>query len=197
MCVIVFKPAGVSMPDKEILKHCWESNPDGAGIILREKGELRFQKGLMTKWELKAFLEFLSNRIDLQEIELAIHFRLGTSGGINLEMTHPMDLQDPRRLYGKSEALLMHNGIIPGLGTEFESDTMMLARKLAGKSEEEIVKILQCTPGRFLFATKTNTYLIGNFSEDGGVFYSNLSWKWKMERYNYLSFYSEDYYKYI
>lgn len=180
MCVIVYKPSGIPMPDKEILRYCWDSNPDGAGVIWREDGNLNFQKGLMTIWETEAFMQYLAKQIDLQETEVAIHFRLGTSGGISVEMTHPMDLQDPRKLYGESEALLMHNGVIPGLGNQFESDTMVLARKLAGKSEEEIVRILQHTPGRFIFATKNETHLIGYFLKDNGVWYSNLLWKWKM-----------------
>ena len=36
MCVAIYKPAGVECPSIDILKACWDSNPDGRGFYIAQ-----------------------------------------------------------------------------------------------------------------------------------------------------------------
>ena len=47
MCVIVYKPAGCPMPDEATLRSCWDTNPDGAGMMLPDGDAVRIRKGFM------------------------------------------------------------------------------------------------------------------------------------------------------
>ena len=47
MCIIVYKPIGIDLPDKKTLETCFENNPDGAGFMYRKGREIRIRKGYM------------------------------------------------------------------------------------------------------------------------------------------------------
>ena len=47
MCIIVAKNAGIPMPSTEILRNCFDNNPDGAGFMLAAKNSVYGFKGLM------------------------------------------------------------------------------------------------------------------------------------------------------
>ena len=49
MCVIVAKEKGIVMPDKNILKTCFNHNPDGAGIMWNQGNAVHIRK-----WNAKA-----------------------------------------------------------------------------------------------------------------------------------------------
>lgn len=99
MCVIIHKPKGVSIPP-ETLRQCWRANPNGAGYMYFDNGELVVNKGFM---RLKNFLSEYES-INPEEKEVVIHFRLATHGEISPEQTHPFIVKGK---YG-----VMHNGII-------------------------------------------------------------------------------------
>lgn len=35
MCIIIVKNSRMDLPDKEILKRCWNKNPHGAGFMYK------------------------------------------------------------------------------------------------------------------------------------------------------------------
>ena len=114
MCVICHKAKGVRLPDAKTIRSMWDENPDGAGVMWREGGKVRYVKGFMDEDEFMKWIE--ASREALDDTECAIHFRITTHGGTNRENCHPFPLDkrtDPHSLSGRCRAVLMHNGIMP------------------------------------------------------------------------------------
>jgi hypothetical protein len=118
MCLIVYSPAG-TLFDYEIFDCAQAVNSDGIGI--------------MSAWGVERFLgPTASNKAwchlkDLQDggVPYGIHFRMATHGDVSLGNCHPFSA--PR-----SDALIMHNGIIrstAGLATSDRSDTALFVQK--------------------------------------------------------------------
>lgn len=107
MCIIIYKPAGVEL-DWNAVKIGSENHTDGTGFMVRNKKGLYFQKGLWTLGYLKQYIK------DYDKYDLGIHFRSSTSGKIDKENCHP---------FKGTNWTMMHNGTIPGFGTEHLSDT--------------------------------------------------------------------------
>jgi glutamine phosphoribosylpyrophosphate amidotransferase len=76
MCIIVYKPKGIEMPDKDTLKECWNCNSDGAGFAVSDGEKITVHKGYMKFKKLYRALHL----IDLKDYDTIIHFRIGTSG---------------------------------------------------------------------------------------------------------------------
>jgi predicted glutamine amidotransferase len=100
MCIGIAKPKEVILT-KSVLHHCYIQNPDGCGFaypsddgksVVVNRGYFSFEKF----W--KAFRDLQDNR------PMLIHFRIGTSGGIDKLNCHPF-------LIDKKHALI-HNGNI-------------------------------------------------------------------------------------
>ncbi len=107
MCIIA--AAEKRKLNREEIKNCFASNPNGAGVAWSENGQNHFRKGFMT---LEEFQEFYD---DLDILPHVAHFRIATSGGVSEQLTHPfiISLNSPLPTKGKGEhPLLFHNGII-------------------------------------------------------------------------------------
>lgn len=120
MCVITYKPAGVKMPSKSILKKCFDKNPDGAGYMLPLNDKVVIRKGFMN---FDAFYKDIKstiakNGIDSVKTPIVMHFRISTQGGIQAGLCHPYpicrDYKEMRKLENASDMALCHNGIISG-----------------------------------------------------------------------------------
>ena len=48
MCIIAIKPSHKKLFSEEIIRTMFENNPDGAGLMYAEKGELNIVKGFMS-----------------------------------------------------------------------------------------------------------------------------------------------------
>ena len=99
-------------PDAETLRRCWDSNPDGGGVMWCEGGKVEIVKGLMTFRDLLAAVDYAP-----AESPLVVHMRIGTSGGYGAEVTHPYPITskidalhalDVESTYG-----IAHNGVLP------------------------------------------------------------------------------------
>ena len=55
MCIIVAKEKGVAMPEMNILKTCFENNPDGAGVMWNENNKVEIRKGFMRWSEFESY----------------------------------------------------------------------------------------------------------------------------------------------
>ena len=99
MCIIIYKPKGVSIPE-DALKRCWDGNTQGAGFVQAKDGSLILQKGFF-KYDM--FLNHYKESED-PTVPALIHFRISTGGEIDTPNCHPF-------LVNKDLAF-MHNGMM-------------------------------------------------------------------------------------
>lgn len=138
MCLISIKTK--KCKDKnfflEAVKNGAESNPHGNGIILVDKDEIYWEKGL-SKEQLLLRTEKNFNKFPI----IITHSRLASAGAIKDEYTHPFLISKNRKhtlmsgVLKENEALLMHNGTFSYAYRSEESDTSMLAKELSKQAE--------------------------------------------------------------
>jgi hypothetical protein len=192
MCIIVYKPKGVSFPEMETLRECFFNNQDGAGFMYRlPDGQIRIDKGFMDYPELVVGLSEIP--FDLNDLDLAIHFRMATHGKVNMANTHPFPVSNnPKDLKATgfvAHAALVHNGVI-GFCTDKKnvkdplSDTMVFTKDILSAipakqyRTKAIRKLIEkATGSKFVIMTRDDSIMIGDFIEDKGIFYSNSSYK--------------------
>ena len=115
MCLLIFKPAGKSIP-YEYLQNAYQANPDGCGISFADGKNNIIQKD--PKWTADDIAEKLDN---LKQYNCVTHLRFSTQGSNCYSNTHPFPLP------GKWTAA--HNGVISGMEClEDESDTRAFLR---------------------------------------------------------------------
>lgn len=198
MCVIVYKKPGLSLPDKGMLAACFDSNPDGAGLLLRrpDAKQVEIHKGFMSFAD---FFNFASAAVT--DADLAVyHFRIATSGGINPGACHPFpvsaDAAVLKTLSCSARYGFAHNGII-GPGSPELSDTMLYIKDALAP---RLASCPPLAPLRDTIAAETKgsrtvlvdgatgeTLLTGEWIEDGGLLFSNGSYMprafWEPEDY--------------
>lgn len=194
MCIIAIKPKGVEMPDKDTIYEMWASNNDGFGMMYPKNGKVFIEKGYMKYKAMRHRLDQLSNEIDTTKTPIIFHFRIGTAGGNIPANTHPFPVSasigalQKTRLH--TDLAVVHNGIIHGITPRKKdiSDTMeyilsqlaplhrAVPRFYANKDICEM--IYNAVQGKLAFMNgKGDIYTIGDFIEDGGMLYSNHSYK--------------------
>lgn len=123
MCRILFKPNNTVLFNREILRESYQINPDGSGLIYYDESS---HKMIAQKWMPGTDFEEIYRSI--AEVEsnvtaknVAVHFRIGTSGGKGEEQIHPMHVKD--------QMYLLHNGICVDFefDPEIMSDTQLIA----------------------------------------------------------------------
>lgn len=204
MCIIVCKKAGIQMPDRQILKNCFNYNSDGVGIMWNKDGEVHIRKGFMTWNSFDSFLSELENQIDINKSAVCTHFRIKTHGKTSPQNCHGFCIsnrvKDLKLLELTTDIGVMHNGIIPIKPIRNLSDTQTYILKqlynikkahprflennrIMSKIEKEI-------GSKMTFLTSNGSiYTIGDYIEQDGVLYSNRSFE---DRY----FYGCDWLKY-
>ena len=183
MCIVVYKPKGTKMPSKNILKTCFENNNDGVGFM-SIGNECHIKKGFMSfKSFWKAFCQERYGKDD----EIAIHFRIGTSGKMNETATHPFPItEDENKITSlkiTTNKAVMHNGIL-GKGEGDFSDTMLFTKNVLALisdylDDENIIKAIEnMTDGsRLLIVDDGKVHLTGTWLEVKGIYYSNDTYK--------------------
>lgn len=118
MCVIMHKPAGVEISEKD-LRSAHRVNNDGFGFMYYDKTK---QKIIAHKRLVKNPDEILEIAKTLTSVEACYHFRIKTHGAISDQACHPFKVTDKKK-HGM-EIYFMHNGVISGMkAQENESDT--------------------------------------------------------------------------
>lgn len=185
MCIIVYKPIDTQLPDEEILKECFSSNPHGAGFMYRDQNasKIQIKKGFMTFKALESALSALS---DISSLDLVIHFRYATHGSQKPGNCHPFPI-DPsvkalRKLSIVSERGMVHNGInslFSGIKNRADlSDSAMLAKYISRLGiTDPLIKSALSDHGKYILMDSDNTQMIGLFISDNGCYYSNDSYK--------------------
>lgn len=139
MCVIFYQPKKSKSLDRTDLYKMWETNSDGGGIMWIEEDGVHYSKGYMNFDSMYYDYLLLKNKYNY---ELALHFRIATSGGVNPQMTHPFPVSnrvtDMGKLEGHTDICVMHNGIIPIDHTRGLSDTVEYTiRKLYPRARQK------------------------------------------------------------
>jgi DNA-directed RNA polymerase subunit RPC12/RpoP len=217
MCIGMFKNAGDAVPTEETLKHCFDSNDDGAGFAyLTTKNTWAVKKGFM---KFEDFIEAWNKEEFTKAHTVVAHFRIGTSGrtpskhgewGKGEMCTHPFPVSDVsselEQLEYEAEQIVIHNGIV-GKGEGFLSDTMVAIRdhisvlapyiwkddKVAALLED----LIDCGPryqgSRWFIANGSHIRLLGGWEEDKttGCMYTHTGYKaWPVARHG--AYYNQD-----
>lgn len=204
MCIAVYIPKNQDVTD-EIIKNCFENNPDGAGIMYQKDGKVHIQKGFFKVEELiQAFRQVPIT------LDRAIHCRIATSGKISAECCHPFPITNDMKKMGRKtqtvNAAVIHNGTISfcspneGIKAPF-SDTMLFTKEYL----YPFGNLVMNTPFKKLFEESNSSKLlifknervalIGKWIEDNGVFYSNTGYKPKWRAVYGYGYDWENYFK--
>jgi glutamine amidotransferase len=184
MCLAIYKPAGTEVSLKH-LENGFENHSDGAGMAWAVDGVLHVRKGMF------ALSDVLEQYEQIKDYPALIHFRKATHGKVDAANCHPF-------LFNDNKLALIHNGVLPiKCNIEGLSDTAHFVKLVL----EPMVKIhrvpindgalnyLICTSiGTDKLAVMDGTGKTYIFNEDkgnwdGGVWYSNTSF-----RYAYTSY---------
>lgn len=133
MCQIIYKPAGVDLPDVSIFERASASNPHGIGLMYPENGQITIYKMRMeAKVAYDTLKHIATGGIDWLATPLVVHFRMATHGDKSDANCHPFPVTDDDELLGarycQADVGLAHNGVVYLLGTsptktENKSDT--------------------------------------------------------------------------
>lgn len=203
MCVICIKPKNVAMPSEELLSNMWCNNPDGAGIMYAKGGMVHIEKGMMTYNSFCNKLDEIRKTVDLDKVSVIMHFRITTHGGTKPENCHPFPVTDSVGLLQKKTVRtklgVAHNGIISITPRKGISDTMEYIVSQLGPLHKAVPQfyrdknlmqmISNAIDSKMAFMDEQGKiYTIGNFVEEGGIKYSNTSYKayrWSKSYYDY------------
>lgn len=194
MCIIIYKPKGKEIP-KDHLINSFMNNPDGAGFMVQTEKGVHIQKGYMDNQELLSAVYSLP---DLKDRELVLHFRFATSGLIDEGNCHPFPLSGKKKNLRQLDIMtnigIVHNGVILMTSNRKSdlSDTQLFIKEYLNKLHHEGVNLLSvtmlkmiqaATKSKFAFMTKDNVYILGDFINCKGVYYSNSDYKYLNARY--------------
>ena len=193
MCVIVIKPEGAALPDRDAMLNCWSGNPHGAGYMYPMDGRVRIRKGFM---ELDELMTSLDEIIDMESKLLIVHFRHASHGHIIPANTHPFPVSDScadvRALDIQTHVGIAHNGIIRGISPrEGYSDTqefiMTVLAPCMGWDREyhktgHCKKLLELTQSKYAWMDGSGEInSVGELIEYRGCRYSNDSYVRKIK----------------
>jgi hypothetical protein len=187
MCIIAICNKR-KLTDDEIMS-CFESNDDGAGMAWHSDGINHYSKGYSDP-----FLFAEAYKI-IKVLPHVVHFRIGTSGGLDLAMTHPfvVSTQSPIKYeWSGKDGLLFHNGIIldwKKLMVEILPELIRRRIKLPpGQWSDSRAAAFLCAilgegmlsfmDGKFVYvAPNGDITRTGSFQEEKGVLFSNYTYK--------------------
>lgn len=190
MCVAIHVPGGVTRPSLEDMKKMETSNPHGAGIgwFDPDTGRCRWIKGLSAEG-----VQAVMERLD-SDFALLIHFRWASAGDRSKGLCHPFpigaapdlangkpDVKWDLAEEGEADEIMIHNGHwsswerwkpkrLPGGPW---SDT-----RLAAYLADIEPTILHELGGKVAVMNRFRTTLIGYWTEEHNVYYSNTSWRY-------------------
>lgn len=203
MCVIVVKPNGQELPKKDILKNCFENNPNGVGYAVKRINQdyITIKKGFFDFD--KFYLALTQENITKDDIAI-LHFRVATAGLIDAGNCHPFVVTSQIGILRQTEIktnklTVAHNGIISGLSDDKKlSDTQLFIKNILASGEvyrnlyksTAIQRLIEGYIGESKLAflhSQQGLLLIGNFEEYKGCLFSNDTYKrqyWKLWGFN-------------
>ncbi len=196
MCIIIAKPKGITVDEKFIktMKKCFLNNPDGFGYMYPVGEKIQIKKGYMTWNNAEKELRGLM----WKDVPLVLHFRVATHGKVDRYTCHPFPLSDKlgdlKSVRITAGVGIAHNGVVSfcALKKNKISDTQKFIRDYLSKMPVDVLRqeymhklIAKATSSKFAFMFPDKIYLVGDFVEDGGVYYSNSTYKTGRQIYNY------------
>lgn len=188
MCVICYVPKGNCLPSKKDLGAMWDANPHGAGLMWLQDGEVFIKKGYFLFDKFYEDLQLIKQK----DVDVAIHMRIATSGGINKAMCHPFaitnEIEELKMSRNITDCAMMHNGIIPINITrndindtcEYIIDNLYPRYKYDNsffKNEsEKMIMEYEINGSRLLFFSKEGIEMIGSWNLLNGCYFSNMHW---------------------
>lgn len=170
MCIIIYKPVGVSMPSDAMLVAAHRRNPDGCGLCSPSVNykSLDFSAFLRRAHKVRAFEPCL------------IHFRWATTGSVKKANCHPF-------YDAESGTYFMHNGVLNVHPDGDITDSEWVFRNeiasycIGGLGTEWMREAVKDTIGasRFAFMQDGQVMLFGPWYESRGLYFSNnqlLGW---------------------
>jgi len=212
MCIIIYHPEDTNMVSKQVLKHCWDKNSDGAGYSYWDQASKMWlvNKGFMS-WS-AFWLSFNAHSFSKQTTWIA-HFRIATAGNTDGGNTHPFKIctnYDTMRIEKyRAKKIAFHNGVV-GSGEDEASDTMFHIKTYIAplfpsihkkKINIIITHLCETNSNRWLLTNGATLFLFGDWETKDGVYYSNKSYvivKTYISQYtNYNNYgnYNYDYYR--
>lgn len=199
MCVIMAKPANVAFPEENILKNCWDNNPDMGGFMYALNGRVYIHKGFETWEKFKSALD--KTRLKTGDnIPYVCHFRISTQG-FDRACCQPFPLSSKMSNLKKSRTEanmgVAHNGILSltSDGSKEYSDTMKfitdylvnIIRSYDWHKDKRTVKLIEnlIEGSRFAVLDKRGEcVLLGKgWVEDKGCHFSNGTYSYKKVTY--------------
>lgn len=189
MCLALLAKQG-SRVSHRLIRRAWESNPDGAGLMFADGGELyiyRFMDSERSLW--KAYQELLDG--GKQICDVVMHFRYATHGACTEYNCHPFEVHPG--------LAMVHNGIINIKQEKGDrrSDTRAFAEDYLAKLSPDFhlddgtCKVLEEVVGgtnKLIFLDELGRSRIVNESLgfwEGGVWFSNRSGHTVEKRYSW------------
>lgn len=211
MCIIIYKPEDVDLPDYDRLKLCFEHNPDGCGYMFVDNGKVHIRKGYT---DFVKFYADLTNDNYRYTSPFVLHFRIATHGAKNEQNTHPFavskHMNDLLAIDYQTDVGLAHNGVlsITSNYSNCYSDTMNFITEYLSLLIKDDIKYYENADYLYIIkdligfnnklailSSNKHCELLGDFIKDGGCFYSNNSYKKqtysKSGHYKYRSLYNE------
>jgi predicted glutamine amidotransferase len=196
MCIIIAKNKTNRLPSKKELEYCFDYNNDGAGFMYTDNGKVILDKGYMTKESFMARYKTLCKKYNnFKDKCLVIHCRIGTAGTNSPQNTHPYALTKKinklHKTYTKASVGIAHNGIImdyqPHDGKDINDTQNFIRTYMVQRAKEdkefykrqwERTQIEDITHSKFAILDKDdNLYLIGVFTKEDNLLFSNSHYK--------------------
>lgn len=205
MCIITYKTKeNKNLWSYDTLKTMFQNNPDGAGIMFSYNNKVYYYKGLMCFEKFYNLYNKLNQKYNFKNLDVALHFRIKTHGGIDTRNTHPFiithDFKKFDDLSGSAAVALMHNGIIYNNTTtnnkyndtcNFIVNYLYYIHKLDNNffnNKSAIALIENIINSKMLFLTNNGFVALGDFLQDeNDLYYSNDSYK------DYISYFTSSY----
>jgi hypothetical protein len=163
MCIAILNTPNVTF-SKSLIRNCWENNGDGAGLIYTDTK----RKALHTFKELNSLEAYYAKYIEVRrkhpKSKVVLHFRISTSGGVNIQNTHPFIVNDA--------LAFVHNGVISELNgidkdrsdTNLFNERILKGLPIGFERNETIAKIIGKYIGhsKLVFLNALNEALIVN-----------------------------------
>ena len=190
MCIIVCKPSGKELPDKQTLRNCFSNNKDGAGFSYVKDNRIYLSKGYD---RFKPFYRAVKNRIKKKSAAI-LHFRIASIGEVSRQNCHPFLISECKADINRielctSHPVFAHNGNLSIREKSGRSDTRQFARFLGDPvlrdnlfRDNNLMMLVKSSIGfsRMAFMNrKGKIKMLGEFDKEGDLYYSNRTYKYR------------------
>lgn len=167
MCVVIVKPAGVSMPSEAVLRAAYMTNPHGCGFV----SENHYFRSL----DFNAFMAHIAKVRD--DEACIIHFRLATHGSVKKANCHP---------FRNGDVFFAHNGILDITPQGDMTDSQTAFNRIIypviscygwrSRMVDSVAKVIAGS-SKFAMLKGNDIVMVGDFIHDyDGCYYSNMRW---------------------